>query len=215
MVSDELITIIQDKFKEGKGRNEIKDALWQDGYSEEDIAAAIAKIQHDAMKQLPGIAWIYRIIDDIEARVNLATPHMTVIIMVACIGLVLLMAAGLYIIFDPLGTQSTARDTQRQADITQLQNALSAYYQENQHYPTSLNQLVPGFLTIIPKDPQKGTTYAYHTIERAGNYTMCVFYESQPTQCVSAKPATGDIPVVPTATPLPSFVPQSATGSGH
>ena len=214
MVSDELITTVRNKFKEGKRRKEIKDDLWQEGYSEADIDSAIEEIQHDAIRQLPGIAWIYKLIDDFESKTFLAAPHMVAIIMVCCVGLLIIMAISLYIIFDPLGTQATSRDTKRQADITQLQNALNAYYEERQQYPSSLNQLVPDFLSTVPDDPSTGTSYQYHMNNSGVNYTLCISFELQPQQCVSAKPASVSIPVIPTETPIPSFVPQSASGMG-
>jgi hypothetical protein len=214
MVSDELITIVQNKFKEGKRRKEIKDELWQGGYSEEDIDSAITKIQHDAIKKLPGMAWAYKLIDDFESRANFVAPHMVAIIMVCCIGLLLLMAASLYIIFDPLGTQATSRDTNRQTDVTELQNALNAYYEENHQYPTALSQLVPDFLSTIPNDPRTGTNYPYHAIDNRGNYMLCVSYELQQQQCFSVKPASTEIPVIPTPTLVPSFVPHAARGVG-
>lgn len=211
MVTEELIAAVQNKFKEGKSRQKIKDELWQSGYSEEDIDAAITKIQHDAIKQIPGIAWVYKLIDDFESRGNIAAPHMTFLIMICCIGLLIVMAASLYFIFDPLGTQATARDTKRQTDITQLQNALNAYYEAKHQYPSSLNQLVPDFLVTVPKDPRTGASYSYHTIGSGINYSLCVSFELQQQQCLSAIPSSSEIPVIPTATPVPSFVPQAAT----
>ena len=208
MISDELTAIVRNKFKEGKRRQEIKDELWQEGYSEEDIDKAISKIQHDAIRQLPGIAWFYKLIEDLETKTEFATPHMTVIVLVCCIGVLIIMAAVLYVIFDPLDTQATARDAKRQAEVTQLQNALNAYYQEHQQYPSSLIKLVPDLLQSLPKDPATGADFSYHTTDGTASYILCVSYELQPQQCLSANPPSA-IPIIPTDTPVPTFSPNS------
>jgi competence protein ComGC len=210
MVSDELTTIVRNKFKEGKRRQEIRDELWQQGYSEEEISVAIAKIQHDAFKQLPGIARIYQLIEDLENKKNFTTPHMTIIVLVCSIGVLIIMAVGLYIVFDPLDTQAGARDTKRDADITQLQNALNAYYGDHQQYPSSLSGLIPDFLVSLPKDPETSADYSYHTANGSASYVLCVSYELKQQQCLSAKPASAVIPIVPTDTPIPTFAPKSA-----
>jgi hypothetical protein len=213
MATEELIAIVKEKFQQGKRRSEIKEELWNDGYSEEDIDQAITKIQHDAIKQLPGISWFYRIIDDFESKGTLTTPRMTVILMICCIVALLLLAGGLYIVFDPLGTQATARDSARQDDMIKLQNALSAYYQVNHRYPATLGKLVPEFISTVPKDPTSGTTYSYHTTNNAGNYQICVTFELKIPQCANAPMSNQEIPILPTETPVPSFVPHSAAGT--
>jgi len=213
MVADDLITRVTDGFKHGKRRGEIKEDLLEQGYSEEDIDHAIAKIQHEAIKQLPGISWIYRLIDTFESKANLTTPQMTIVLMIACIALLLALAGGLYYVFDPLGTQATARDSQRQDDVIKLQNALSVYYQKNHMYPSSLSTLIPDYLSSIPLDPRSGNAYSYRTINRANSYVICITYELQPGQCMNAPQEKQVIPLVPTDTPIPSFVPQSASGT--
>jgi len=213
MVSEELTTIVRNRFKEGKRRQEIKDELWQQGYAEEDIDAAITKIQHDAIKQLPGIAWVYQFIENFETKTEFANPHITVIVLACCTGVLIILAAVLYIVFDPLNTQATERDTQRQADVILLQNALNAYYQENQQYPSSLTKLVPDFLQSLPKDPGTGADFSYHTADGTANYTLCVSYELQHQQCLSEEQSSA-IPLVPTDTPAPTFAPQAVNKTG-
>jgi len=125
----------------------------------------------------------------------------------------LIVAGGLYVMFDPLGMQSSSRDTKRQADIIQMQNALSAYYQAKQQYPQSLSQLVPEFLSTLPQDPKSGTVYSYRAVESDSNYELCVTYELTQAKCLSGESMPAVIPVVPTVTSIPAFVPQS-TSSG-
>lgn len=212
MVIDELIPIITEKFKQGERRNEIKEDLMNEGYYEEDVEDTVSKIQHEAIKQLPGISWIYQKIELFESKQNLATPRMTLLLMAACIGFLVLVAVGLYLTFDPLGSGASSRDDQRQTDITIVQNALTAYYQKGQRYPNTLDQLVPAFLSSLPRDPQTGAEYSYKQINGGANYELCASFELQNQQCVSAA-SVSNIPVVATDTPIPQFVPQSGSGT--
>lgn len=214
MVSEELTEIIKEKFRHGKRRNEIKEFLLDKGFNEEEVDAAITKIQHDAVKQLPGISHIYQLIENLESKSHLTTPKMTFLLMLSCIAFLMIVALGFYFIYDPLGTQSAARDRQRQTDISILRTAINAYYNKNQQYPDSLQKLVPEFLPKVPQDPKTGSGYQYKTLDDATNYQLCVSYELQQIACMYAQPVSSDIPVIPTETPVPDFVPQSATGAG-
>jgi hypothetical protein len=212
MVKQELLSKIQEKFQHGIRRHEIKESLMNEGYTETEIDAAIRSIQHDAMKQVPGIAKIYHLIDHFESKPNMTTPHMTLVLMGVCIGILLILAISLYFIFDPLGTRADARDAIREADAVKIQKAIKGYYQKYHMYPSSIDALSPGFLSPIPRDPQTGNEYTYSTLDNNTNYQLCVSLELQPAQCLSAVPVSQDIPVIPTDTPVPTFVPQPANG---
>lgn len=213
MTTGELDAYIRKKFQEGKRRSEIKEELLQLGYYEEDIDAVMAQIQHDAVKQIPGISSIYRLIEEFEAKSNLTTTKMTVLIMVLCISILVLLAVGFYFIFDPLGAGSQARDAERASDTAKIQTALGYYYQLHAKYPQKIDELVPTFLSIMPRDPQSGAEYSYEPLDNNMNYELCVSYELQQKQCVKAAAASSQIPIVPTATPVPAYVPQGASGS--
>jgi len=51
-----------------------------------------------------------------------------------------------------------SRDARRVADIKTLQLALGLYYNDNVNYPTSLSALVPGYLPVLPRDPNGAGT---------------------------------------------------------
>ncbi|HWY79052.1 MAG TPA: hypothetical protein VNW29_01715 [Candidatus Sulfotelmatobacter sp.] len=213
MVTDELIIDIREKFREGKRRNEIKEELMQRGISEEDVDAAIAKIQHDVVKQLPGIAWIYKRIGHLESKANLTSLKMTILLMISCVAVLFILAGILYFAFDPLGTRIGARDVQRQNDAIVIQNALNAYYQKNQQYPSALDNLMPSFVSSLPHDPQSSAGYSYKMLDKGKNYELCISFEIQQAQCINPTPVSSDIPVVPTETPIPEFTPASGSGS--
>lgn len=213
MTKDELISFIRERFQEGKRRSDIKEQLLQEGFFEEDVDEAMDQIQHDAVRQLPIISSVYKIIDDFESKSSLASPRNTVILMAVCVGSLILIAAILYFVFDPLGTQSNARDVERRDDLAKIQTALEFYYQQNHSYPGSLNKLVPEYLTNVPLDPQTGQAYSY-TLNNSSEYVLCISYELVAKQCVSpADQSSSVIPIIPTATPEVQYVPQSATGN--
>jgi hypothetical protein len=215
MRDEELIAFIKKRFQQGQRRSEIKEELLTQGYTEEDIDVAIRHIQNDAFKHLPGIAWITYLIERFDKQTEFATPKMTIMIMASCVAGLLLLAGGLYLLFDPLNSRAIARDTQRQTDARQLQSAIVAYYKTNGQYPASLTVLMPKFLPKIPHDPQTGAEYQYRSLDAAQNYELCVTFELQVKTCATAAPISSqyDIPIVPTATIMPTFTPQSASES--
>ena len=213
MVTSELISQVKEKFLHGQRRNEIKEDLIDEGYEEKDVDAAIAKIQHDSIKQLPGISWVYRHLEHFESKSSAASLRTTIILMAVCIAFLILVAGALYLFFDPLGTRSNSRDVKRQADETIIQNGLSAYFQKNNRYPNTLDELVPNSLSDIPRDPKTGAEYSYQPMYNMSNYKLCIAFEQQEEQCVNAAPVVSVIPVIPTETPVPSFIPQSASSA--
>ena len=211
MVTNELISDIRNRFLKGQRRYEIKEELIEEGYDEDDIDDAISHIQYDAIKQLPVLSWIYKRVEHYESKPGSTTPKITVFIMLGCFAFLFIFAGALYLFFDPLGTSSKARDVTRQADQTDIQNALTEYYQKNQMYPKTLSTLAPGFIPSIPKDPQTGASYSYQLINGNTNYELCMTFEMQSRSCVSGTAESEAIPAVPTPTIEPTFVPQSAT----
>jgi len=213
MVTEELITTIKESFLRGQRRNEIKEDLIEKGYNEEEIDEAIKQIQHDAIKQLPGISSFYYFIESFERRINFTTTKVTLLVMCLCIGFLIFLAATVYFVFDPFGTRSQARDSERASDMAKMQTALGYYYQQNSKYPENITELVPTFLSTLPLDPQSGASYSYKPLDNDMNYQLCANYELRQKQCVNALSASSQIPIVPTATPTIPFVPQSASSS--
>lgn len=64
-------------------------------------------------------------------------------------------------------SRSKARDAKRISDIANLQLALEQYYAKNNKYPAGLNnainpnELIPEFISSIPKDPSTKSDYIY------------------------------------------------------
>jgi hypothetical protein len=196
MVNEALITEIKQRFQRSERREDIKEALIQEGYEEAEVETAISQIVHEALKQLPILAPFYRWMDHLEAKTAHATPKMTVIILGSCLGIVLLLFAGLYFLLDPLGSKVGERDKQRDTDVVKIRNALNKYYTSKYAYPTDLSQLSPDYIQTVPQDPSSGAAYSYHSSDGTNNYELCVMYEAKATKCVGASPDSSSIPVV-------------------
>ncbi len=70
------------------------------------------------------------------------------------------------------GSKAKARDAERIAEINDTRLVLEHYRSVNGHYPTSLSDLIPAFISTLPKDPS-GSTYLYVPL---GSGTPCIAY---------------------------------------
>jgi general secretion pathway protein G len=49
--------------------------------------------------------------------------------------------------------QRKARESALRADLYEMRKAIDNFYADKQHYPADLNELVPHYIRILPKDP--------------------------------------------------------------
>ena len=66
-----------------------------------------------------------------------------------------------------------SRDARRIADVKQIQLALELFFDSNSTYPSSTAQLVPTFISVLPKDPLNGSAYLYAGL---GSGATCTSY---------------------------------------
>jgi hypothetical protein len=214
MVNEELEAIIRTKFQEGSRRAEIRDLLLEQGYDETEIDKAIAHIQHDAIKQLPGIAHMYQFIEHMENKTDHASPKVVFGVLMGCFAILMLIFSGLYFWLDPLGIQTIERDKQRETDIVKIRTAIDAYRIAQGSYPGTLNDLLPEYLQAIPLDPKTGASYTYRSMNENKIYELCVTFEIQPQQCLSPNPDNGIEPVI-FVTPTPMVSELGGSGSSE
>ncbi len=194
MVTEELIGVIRRKYQDGLGKDQIKESLLDVGWEEVDIDRAIELIHRDALKQIPGLASWYNMLDKLDAKATKLTPQMNALILIACGVVVVLLFFGLYYILDPLGSKISERDKQRETDLIQLQRSIDNYAAATGSYPPTLQALIPTYIEAIPQDPKTGAAYNYKS--SVVNYELCVTFEAQSAQCISASADTSNVPVI-------------------
>lgn len=205
MVNEELIEIIRTRFQQGERRAEIRDVLLGQGYDETEIDAAISQIQHEAIKQLPGVSHAYQLIDHLEKTTDHASPKFMAAVLAGCFGVLVILFAGLYFLLDPLGIKTEERDRQRETDVVKIRSAIDAFYIAKGVYPANLQELLPTYLQSIPLDPKSGTSYSYRTLNERRIYELCVTFEVATAQCVTPQADSSIVPmVIITPTPLQS-----------
>lgn len=85
-----------------------------------------------------------------------------------------ILAAVVLIVVDKLGVRS--RDTQRVSAVRSMQNLLSLYASNNGgNYPTSLSQLVPTYVPVLPVEPSAHSPSGY-TYAALGSGSNCNSY---------------------------------------
>ena len=69
-----------------------------------------------------------------------------------------------------------SRDTRRLADIKQIQNAITLYFDANAVYPTDIyapGVLAPTYIPAVPKDPVGQVDYFYAALDTNGDAATC------------------------------------------
>ena len=186
MVNDQLDALIREKFQKGERRDAIKASLVEQGWDETDVDNAIKQIQHDALRQMPGISTFIKHMETWEQKTANASPKVIAGVLLACAGVVMVISLILYVWLDPLGTKSSDRDKQRETDFIKLHNSISSYYSAKGMYPSTLKDLLPNYLQSLPLDPKTGAVYVYKSVNGTSDFELCVSFETKSGQCISS-----------------------------
>ena len=195
MGKEELISLIQEKYKNGERKDEIKQSLIEEGWDGGEIDIAISEIQREALKQMPGVSTIVRFFETLDKKTENASPKLIAAVLAGSALLVLLISIILYVVLDPLGTRISDRDKLRETDFIKIRNAIERYYDAYRIYPSQLDQLQPTYLQSIPQDPKTGSRYSYKVQGGSSGYELCV--SSNPTDVLD--PVHYQPPVAPTS----------------
>lgn len=210
MGNEALTAAITERFQRGQRRAEIRDALIKEGWQEQDIDDAIALIQKEAIKQIPGFSHFFNWFDNPQTKSTLSSPKMTAFILAGCSIFLVGLLVVLYFTFDPFNTHAGQRDKQREADLGTLRTAMAKYFGEHATYPSDLSSLSPDVLEAVPRDPGTGADYKYTVLENGKNFELCINFETDSVPCIYAKPLQSEIPQVP-ATNSQDFIPQATS----
>jgi hypothetical protein len=187
MVTQELINIIADKYKQGEKKEQIVESLMSAGWEEKDIEAAIVELRRVALHQLPIISYFSERMATLDKKTSNVNLRTWIIVLILLALFVAGLAFFLNDIIDPLGQKALRRDDIRQEAFSQLQTALSRYRHDNNSYPKVLIQLVPAYISTMPLDPSTHQPYAYKLLDDKTNFELCVEYEQFNSQCVSSQ----------------------------
>lgn len=72
-----------------------------------------------------------------------------------------MLAVIVLLTLNPVKQMNKSRDARRKADLQKLKNPLEDYYNDRKCYPSSLNQLVPDYIGVVPTDPATKEPYTY------------------------------------------------------
>jgi type II secretion system protein G len=125
----------------------------------------------------------------------------TLIEILITIGIIGILAAGLISIINPAAQYQRTNDARRKSDLSQIQKALEAYYQDIGSYPASSNYLIVvrggnsvtwgsawlPYMGTLPKDPRSPTReYVYYSTSDGQTYYIYASLErgsSDPQAC--------------------------------
>lgn len=184
MVTEELIQIIIQKYKKGETKEKIVEDLMFQGWDEKDIEQAIKEIQRRAIRQLPILSNFFQYTDKLDQKTSGVPLPFIIGVLSFMVFLLVLIVIVLNALFDPLGQQSSQRDTQREKASTEIQSALSNYFKVKDAYPKTLKELVPDYLQSVPIDPKTKKDYGYGITEDGLQYQLCIDYEQQTVDCI-------------------------------
>lgn len=94
----------------------------------------------------------------------------TLVELLIVIVIIAVLATAIIIIINPLTQLQKARDAERKSNLSQLQKAFEAYYQDNGRYPDSSGNIIAGvqwgqpwtpYTNSLPKDPTSSKKYIY------------------------------------------------------
>ena len=98
-----------------------------------------------------------------EATKPFFSAGFTIIEIVTIIAIISLLSS--IIAFNASKSRSLARDGQRVADLTVIQNALNLYFADNKKYPPTITSSLATYLSKIPADPKDSSAYKYVGID--------------------------------------------------
>ncbi len=125
---------------------------------------------------------IYEDLKEIKKHIPFEAPKKSTkikFILVGVVGLLLIPAIlGGVVMTSLSGTRERARDARRMADLSSIRFAAEMYYDDNNIYPSTLNDLTPYLYGAeIPTDPKTNLLYQYMLLENGNNFEICADFE--------------------------------------
>jgi hypothetical protein len=185
MISQDLVSAVNDHLSLGESPDEVKEFLLSEGWAE----SAIDSVFEDKLKSKEPSVWermpFYQSFLRMDAK---SAEFPGRVIFGISVGLIFLLAVSSFILFkitDPFNLNGVSRDAERDSMYTQLQSGLKRYYHDNNMYPASLGDLVPNYIKYVPLDPRSNKPYGYRAAGK-NNFKLCIYFETkvQSADCV-------------------------------
>lgn len=98
----------------------------------------------------------------------------TLIELIVVIAVLGILAGALFVVINPSEQFKKSRDSQRKHDLSQVQKALEAYYNDKGKYPDNISwgSAWPGYMDAVPKDPDSSRTYVYQSPDGGISYKL-------------------------------------------
>ena|SRR5258708_40224357 len=112
-------------------------------------------------------------------------PQMTLKIAIGAIVVAIIYFGFTFILLHPTGLNPENRDVQRASALSVISNGLNQYYNANKSYPSSLDKLVPKYMSSDPIEPKTQKPYDYSLLKN-GDFKLCINYETQVPICINS-----------------------------
>lgn len=92
----------------------------------------------------------------------------TIVELLVSIAVISVLAVTIAVVINPAKKKAQAKDASRKSGVAQVSGALSNYFVQTDSYPSSLDDLVPGELKSMVKDPN-GSNFNYQAQNQNGS----------------------------------------------
>jgi general secretion pathway protein G len=117
---------------------------------------------------------------------------MTMIELLIVIAVMGVLAAVVITALNPAAQLNKANDAKRKSDLSEIQNALELYYQDNQQYPASVSfgSAWAPYMARLPQDPKTGKNYVYLTDASRQSYWLYASLDNWQSDAQACVPNT-------------------------
>ena len=126
---------------------------------------------------------IHKILSNCKLPINKNSNGFTLIELIVVIAIIAVLTTATIATLNPFGQFQKASDSRRKSDLSQLQKALEAYYQDKGSYPLNATQCSyqmmgnngdgndciewgrswQPYMTVVPQDPTATNKYVYYS----------------------------------------------------
>ncbi len=117
---------------------------------------------------------------ELHRDVTVPTPKRKYMLYATCVVVLAVIIAGIIVIGSPTAQRNIRFDNQRISDLSNIQYAITDYYQANNKLPVDLNTLTQGTTYYVSsiKDPETQAVYEYKAVPQGSNYEICAVFST-------------------------------------